>query len=521
MNVDERVYKLYLYLEDNIFNRDDVSEFLQITTRQLSRLLNKWQEEGILEYISGVGRGNASEVNFLVNVESHFINHLIHNIKSYDIQQLQEILKYPMCDSSRKLIKICIDESLFVIETIDYKEFYHMEYLYHIPKYLDPLMPNDLALITILNNVADKLYYIEGQGLKSKLVIYDEWIDNELIIHLYRNIRFSNGDILHAADVVDCLNKLLQQKNNVLPYQEVIEIEAIGSNKVKVKMHKRIESIRWALAKAEASIYKIIDNEFVFTGPYKVDVAEQDLLKLSFNEYFQHGVPDITSLMFVTDIKKYQQYYNEVSFKEIQSEEYYNNDFILFNPKTTLSNDDRGEIIRAINMILSGKTYGSKYKIEQSFKILLLTKSRDKNMDIVQRLDKKFPSLEIVHTDVTTYMENNLNTFDADLILMSEIVPNNQFYFELLTTGKFMDWYVDNEKSKELLHLYHHKPPEYWTYAEKRYENYMKNNNLIAILERYKKTLYFPDNFQNITTDSYGITFYNSIVVVDEEYNDD
>lgn len=57
VNVDERVYKLYVYLKDNPFNREEVSEFLEITPRQLSRLLNKWQEEEILDYSSGMGRG--------------------------------------------------------------------------------------------------------------------------------------------------------------------------------------------------------------------------------------------------------------------------------------------------------------------------------------------------------------------------------------------------------------------------------------------------------------------------------
>ncbi|UOB20416.1 ABC transporter substrate-binding protein [Macrococcus armenti] len=521
MNVDERVYKLYLYLQDNEFNRDNISDLLEITPRQLSRLLNKWQEEGILEYLSGKGRGNASEVKFNVNVESHFANHLIHNIKSYDMQSLQEILQMPMSDSSRKLIKICIDESIFVRETLDRNRYMHMEYLYHIPNSLNPLSPIDISLLTLLNNIADTLYFIENNKLKSSIVIYDEWDENDLVIHLYRNIRYSNGDMLHAADIAQCIEHLLHNKKDTEVYADILGVEVLSANKLKIKMKKRKEAIKWALSKAEAGIFKEINGQYLFTGPYMVETIEADIIKLTYNPYYHHSMPYITTLLFVNDVEKYQNFYEQSSFKEIETHDTYNVDFILFNPKTKLNLEERGEIIRAINCIIDGQKYKPAFSVEKKFKFLTLARSKESNTRITSELKSLFNSIEVIETNIATYLEKHLDTFEVDLILMNEVIPRNQFYYELLTTGKFSEWYFEREESKNLLHIYNAKSADYWSYVEERYNNYMKENNLIVIIDKYRKTFYFPDNFGNVATDPYGIVFYNSIVVIDEGKTDD
>ncbi|ULG71816.1 SgrR family transcriptional regulator [Macrococcus brunensis] len=79
MEVNERVFKMYLYLKENSFDRNQVADLLGITSRQLTRLLGKWQDEGILSYTSGSGRGNASELHFNINVEQEFINYFLKN----------------------------------------------------------------------------------------------------------------------------------------------------------------------------------------------------------------------------------------------------------------------------------------------------------------------------------------------------------------------------------------------------------------------------------------------------------
>lgn len=521
VNVDERVYKLYVYLKDNPFNREEVSEFLEITPRQLSRLLNKWQEEEILDYSSGMGRGNASEVSFKINVESHFVNHLIHNIKTYDLQKLQEILQIPMSDSSRKLIKICIDESIFVKEKVQEDNHYHMEYLYHIPKCLDPLHPIDISLLTLLNNVADTLYISDKNELKSNIVIYDEWEGNNLIIHLYRNIRYSNGDILHASDVVHCIERLIDEKKNLGVYADILGVEVISASKLKIKLKKRKESIKWILSKVETSIYKVQNGQLIFTGPYKVDSVADDIMKIVYNPYYHHGTPDITSVIFVNDVKKYQKYYSRLSTREISLDESHNNDFLLFNPNTILSTDEREEIIYAIHCIMDGIKYEPRLIITKHFVLVSPKQSRIRNQSIMTRLNALFDTMEIIEISIEYYLEKHLDDLNADIILMSEVLRDNQYYYELLTSGKFIEWYYEPGISKNLLHVYNAKGADYWPYIEARYDNYMKENHLIVILDTYKKILHFPDNFENVMTDPYGIVYFNTIVIVNEDNSND
>ena len=327
--------------------------------------------------------------------------------------------------------------------------------------------------------------------------------------------------MLHASEVCDCLNQLINSKSDRLPYSEIESVEYLDSNKIKIKMNRRMESIKWALAKAEASIYKVVDDAYIFTGAYKVDNMQDDFMKLTFNTYSLNDRPDITTLFFVTDIMEYKKYYSEIAFKEFCSSKYYSNDFVLFNPKTKLSNIQRSEIIDVFKGIFHQDRKVSKIQLDTSCKLLLLAESSAVKNNIADELTSKIDGLQVITADFSSYMLRDLNTFDVDMVLMGEVVSNSYFYFELLTTGKFIDWYGEYKQSNDLLYIYYYKTSDYWKYAEKRYESYMKNNNFIVILRRSKKLFYLPDNFHNVTTDSYGNTFYNEIVVVDEAYNDD
>ena len=512
--MDERLFKLDLYLQDHTFNRDEIADLFSVTTRQLTRLLNKWQEEGILTYNSGVGRGNASEIIFNVDIEKEFITYLIRNINNYTMESLQAIIDYPMHDDTRKAIKVCIEESLYGKKESDLSD-YHIDYIYRMPQRIHPLESMDISLSTILLNVGDRLYYNYNNEIHNLLVLYDEWVGNELFIHLRRNIRFSNGDILFATDVVDCLKNMIEKKRLFSDLNSVLGIEVLDHYKFKITFQKRMDIAKVILCQEYSTIYKVRDGQTYFTGAYEIESQDEDNIKLKINPYFHGPTPDISGILLINDNDKYRAYFNHNVMKEKETYQSYIFDFVLFNPMSKLTLENRKEAERIIKSFQKDEHVEFEPFID-SLKIMKLKGSKDsidKMVDLFRRMSKTF---EVIEMTLDEYIQNDISDLDVDAIFMNESVPSDYVYYDLLTNGKYSEWYRHLPESQNFMYIYNYKHKPYWTYIEKIYKQFVQENCFMIELNRYHKVFELPSHFENITTNMYGVINYRSIIMKNE-----
>lgn len=513
MEVNERIFKMYLYLKHHEFDRSSVADLLDITSRQLTRLLNKWQEEGILNYTSGVGRGNASDLTFNVNIEGEFINYLIRNLDKFDMAKLQEIMDYDMADSSRKILRACIDNNLFLNVYDDVPRTYHVDYFYRLPHILDPLGKIDFTLAMLLVNLGTRLYYTQGEDIRSHMVAYDEWIDNDFVIYLNRNIRFSNGDLLHASDVKDCLLRMKEVRND-LSFSSIQSIEVLSAVKLVIHFTRRIESLKLTLSQEFSTIYKQVDDDFIFTGPYRVLEQSDEMIKLTYNKYHHYGVPDITDLIFVNDIQKYQEYSKKHHFTKKSSNQYYSMDVLLFNPHSTLTFEER-QFIASLSQ--HQRVEG---RVEKTVKLLKIKDSKKWIDDIIGELMKHM-TVEVIEIPFDDFINQSLLDFDVDIAFINENLAHNRMGYDLLTDGKLVDWYKDMKRSKELLYVYHYRHQIYWPYIDRNYMQFLLNERWMIIIKEYGRNLHFPGYFENIATNAHGVINYASIKKLNEVIHHD
>ncbi|TDL97927.1 hypothetical protein ERX27_05560 [Macrococcus brunensis] len=506
MEVNERVFKMYLYLKENSFERNQVADLLDITSRQLTRLLNKWQDEGILSYTSGSGRGNASELHFNINVEQAFINHFLKNFHKYDIPALQEILNLDMSESARKVLRVCIDENLYSKEEEGYKRSYYIDYLYRIPERIHPLEKMDVALATILVNVGERLYEDEGNAISSQLVLFDEWQGNDFIIHLQRNTRFSNGDLLQSYDVQYCLEQLSVHKK--LPAIQLIETPT--PLKIVIHFEEKIEHIKLILSQDFATLYKLIDAQILFTGPYRIFSVDDTAVRLTMNDYYRQSRPDITDLIFTNDRDYYQDYTVKHDYHILDDQSYSSIDFILFNPQPSLSFEERQYIAQLIN-----HPDIEKREMSRPIKMLKIKESNEWVTRFIETLQQSV-AIDIIEVPFSTYIEEPLHTFGVDMTIMNERLVEARLGYYLLTEGKFSEWYSEEPESKQLLDIYTSKHEGYWPYFEKRFRQSLRENAWAKAIKGSTKQIYLPSTYKEIETTLGGIPSYASIKRVSE-----
>lgn len=520
MNVDERIFRLYLYLRNHTFNREIISETLNVTVRQLSRLINKWQDEGILEYKSGVGRGNASTIVFLVDVESEFINYLIRNIKAYDLTKLNEILNYPMNSGLKNSLQLVIDNALYEKKFDNQESHVHVAHLFGLPKTLDLLEAKDLSTMMILNNISNCLYQTVGQEIADRLVFYDEWIDNKFIIHLRKDVYFSNGDLMQAVDVVNCLERAYDKVEGFDAFKSGIEsVYAVGAFKLVIEMAHKNNMIKLFLSQILCTIYKIVDDKFIFTGPYQIESISDDAITTCVNPYYYDSPPAISKVVFISDLEKYQSLSSDTVFSEKNSKDYHSFEFILFNPKTLLSLEERIIFKDVVEAIINDKPYND---IDitalkgKKFRLLFIKSSRRHIYQLTEKISSLFEGLELVEIEFEEYISNHLDTFNCDAVIMNERIPATRMFFDLNTTGKLKEWYSNFYKTKHLYYIYSDKPEEYWQYAEQAYYTVMKEKCFLIMLKQYKNKYLLPENYENVVTNSFGLIYYEAIVIANE-----
>ncbi|MFC6293445.1 hypothetical protein BHU61_09950 [Macrococcus epidermidis] len=208
--VDEKVLRLYKHLQEHEFIRDDVASLLAITPRQLSRLLKQWEREGLLHYQVGVGRGVLSEIKFVKNIEHLFVAYVVNHIKEYTFEEIIGILSMPLHQVSKELIISVFNAQLVVHNDVGEAEegANYVDYIYRIPDDLDPLLHSDMSKDTIIYNIMDRLYEVNHDlHFTSNIVSHETLHDNKFTMYLHHDIVFSDGTLLSAQQVVDCLER--------------------------------------------------------------------------------------------------------------------------------------------------------------------------------------------------------------------------------------------------------------------------------------------------------------------------
>ncbi|MCE4957892.1 SgrR family transcriptional regulator [Macrococcoides caseolyticum] len=510
MSVDDKLLRLYIFMKNNSFSREAVSDFLEISSRQLSRLLNKWSEDGFIAFNSGVGRGNATQVDFLKNIEAEYINEVIHGLENYNIIELQKMMSLDMSESSKRILRLCIEEVLFRRRDFSVKHSKYVDYLYRIPEVIHPLEYLDIALATVLENVGERLYIMDDNNIVNHLVAYDEWIGNDLIIHIHRDVHFSNGELLFADNIVQVLLNLVKKYRDFPGFNDIINIEVLAIFKFKITMSRPTDLIKLMLSQPFATIYKSKGKNIYYTGPYMIYFTSPEVIKLRINPYFTENIPDLTDIWLVKDADYYHDFVRNNDLRADDLKDSYSINFLLFHPNYQLPVSERKRLEEIIH------TEAMTDAFIDDMKLLIIKSSRSRIEETLEKISKCVKVFEIVEVTVEEYVKKNLNEFDVDAVVMNEFLDMDRRYFELLLSNKFSDWMKDYQESKNLNYIYRNKSVDYWPYAEYNYEQFLLKNGLMINIAYYKKMLPKVESFKEYELSAYGIPKYNTIISVEE-----
>lgn len=178
------------------------------------------------------------------------------------------------------------------------------------PKSLDPYMYNEIPGLAVSRQFYDTLFKREANGEIIPLLAesYEFASPTELNITLRDGVKFHNGEVLTADDVVFSLERMKTIPASEIMVSDIDKVEAVDPKTVKITLHQSSAPILYSLAHPLSSILnkKYVEEkkgnisvEPMGTGPYKfVSWGDGEKIEmLAFDDYFL-GRPKIDKLIF-------------------------------------------------------------------------------------------------------------------------------------------------------------------------------------------------------------------------------
>lgn len=528
--IDNRLLKLKHFLEqrDYQFLLIDLSEYFEVSERQIGRILKKWQEDGFIEYISASGRGNNAKIQFLQDVESLILEDVINSVKDLSVEELQDFLELPFSEKSLHKLQMTINN---VITNVNEEQIF-VPYDF-LPKTIEPANIVTTEEAQIVFQVYETLYRFTADGnIQRNLISYDEWIDDELHLYLKKEVSFSNGEMLVADDVKKVLDTLRTNSLYSKIYNNIVDIRVVNNFKLVLTFEGKPKLFEYSLAQRYSSIYKDVGERYLLgTGPYAIANIDDTKVEMMNNPFYRGATPEVHTVTFTKDWDFVKSENKSIQTKTIAT--HFGNEFILFNPFHKFTKKQRvflaDMLLESIREVV-GEDIGIASPSKQyepgeiSLKndyVKVLIVDFNKDAYIVFRDKLKAFDIDVIFYEVTNeeYINSNLLNIDVDFVWMFESYTQYQPFktLDLLTHCKFQEWYGDFEDARQITSQLDYRPNESLKSLCNSFLRKIELMKYMVPIFAYEKYIELPITMKNIKEQPYGTIDFRMIINDNEQ----
>jgi len=289
--------------EQEIFiSKQEIANLLFCSSRNVHHILNRWIQEGYIEWKSQRGRGKKSTLTFLKSLEDATILHVKHLVQKEKVKEAMNFARqHNFSLELRERLLSTIQQS-FGIQHIENQE--EMNDILHIPlqhglSNMNPYFVTIAIEAHILNEVFDTLVRYNAKTKTVEPHLTHGWEANEdhstWTFYLRKGVRFHNGSLLTSKDVKWTFQSIMKE-NMDIPNQWLLEdiqdITIENMHTISFHLNDGNQVFPNFLSAIFTSIIPegsdIKDSFLIGTGPYILDHMDDERVILkAFDHYFQ------------------------------------------------------------------------------------------------------------------------------------------------------------------------------------------------------------------------------------------
>ncbi len=514
-----------------------IAEIIELSTKQTRRKLDQWQEEGWLTFQAGKGRGNASRLHWIKDVENSYEKQFLKKIETYSIEEISKLL----------LLNWSMETKQRLMNIFQSKFGFHQEDLDRliIPRYyrfmtFHPLKAADVHSANLVANVYNRVVALnEDNTITPELAHSWELTATKLTLYLRKDIHFHDGSILKAEDVVQSFKAMKQAQEYADLWRPVTNISSPSPLVVEIDFSEGCTYILQLLSMIPASIYKEVHEQIIGTGGFYIaEDSEEKTILSAFKQYYRER-PLLDRVEFIQVSKEFGSIYyganetKDVGTFEVESDSGFG--IVLLNPFRQ-SDIARKEVRDYIHMVIDQNRqqisnvnpriiennagcligYSQPYSLPKVKKPIMtgplmmkvVSYAKDVSYWLKDILEQAGLEVEVEEISFEDAVNKDRFNLDADIYVHGEIFEMNQcfsYYFFLKNAFSPLHKLTQTDLTlKQLIQGYNDMPFEQWINHHLKIEDYLIKNSLCIPLYYSKRQIPFSINLMNVEIKHFG-----------------
>lgn len=546
--MDHYLLTLWNVVDSGEIKQKDIAEVLQLSSKQTTRYIQKWVTEGWLTFTPGKGRGNVSRLIWLKDVEEVLEEQLMKLIEIEPIETSSKYLLFNWSKDSKLRLMNKFSKRLGYVQSANAIDKLIIPRRYPLLT-MHPLEAVEVHSANMVANVFNRLVTVDDQGVINPELAHswDEY-KTKLRLYLKKDVKFHDGSILLAEDVVDCLEKLRKDAHFKELWLPIKEIKVIAPLVIDICFPDGCSYALQMIGTLNASIYKESKDQLLGTGPFYAENSHDLKTTLyAFKDYFQER-PLLDEVEFVQVPKDFDIVYRSSTQEDVKDTFEVESDsgfgVVIMN---TFRNTDiqRKEIRDYIHYVISkhrpniGRVSSralpnhkscligqdQRFVVPQverpKFTGTLIMKLVGYTENTTQWLKEIFESegvpVEIKWVSFADTLTNSEKNQQVDLFIHGEVFELNQnfsfYHFLRNSYSPLAKILKTNNTLTKHMNEYAHTPFHEWTTLNLKVERALLESSIMIPLYYEKRQIPFSADLMNITIKHFGYVDFSKLWV--------
>lgn len=546
--MDKNLLHLWNSVSSGNIKQIEIAKVLQVSQKQTSRYIQKWTEEGWLTFMSGRGRGNVSNLQWLKDVEDIYEEQLMKLIDEEPVETSSKYLLYDWSTDSKLRLMNEFRLKFGYVQSKDQPDKLIIPRR-HPLRTMHPLEAADVHSASMVANVFNRLVAVDEHGCISPELVHS-WDETSVKLRLYlkKDIKFHNGSVLTADDVVECLDKLRSHPYFKDLWQPILEIKVVAPLTLDILYPSGCSYCLQLLGTMNASIYKESKGHVFGTGGfYLEDYQELKVTLAAFKDYFQER-PLLDSVEFIQVPKDFDIVYRSSTQEEPNSTFQVESDSgfgVVIMNRHRKSDIQRKEVRNYLHYVIAKYRHDinrvhsrgmpnhksclighdQNYTVpkvkrphfEKPLVIKLVNYTENTTMWLKEIFEKEGVPVELKWLSFGDMVSNDAKNQEVDLFIHGEVFEMNQnfsFYFFLKNGySPLANIIKSDETLSEILEDYIHTPFEEWTSLNLMMERALLEASTMIPLYYEKRQIPFSADLMNINIKHFGYVDFSKLWV--------
>lgn len=544
--MDKYLLTLWKSVPSGNIKQYELADILQLSSKQTTRYIQKWAEEGWLEFTSGRGRGNVSILQWLKDVEAIFEEQVMLRIDNEPVELSSKYLILDWSLESKQRLMNRFKTKFGYVQTTNDKLVIPRKFPFLT---MHPLEAADAHSANIVATIFNRLVSVDEKGIVAPELAHSwDVAPTKLRIYLKKDIKFHDGSTLTAEDAVTCLERLRNHPLFQDLWENVEKISIVSPLVIDITYPNGCSYCLHMLGTMNASIYKENSNGVIGTGSFYVE--ENQGVKttiVAFKDYFGERplldkvefvqVPEGFDIVYRSSTEKVDQPTFQVesdsgfgivilnTFRESTIQQKKIRDYLHY--VIAKKRQEIGKVDARILPNFQGCLIGQSknYKIPEvkrpEFPEPLVIKAVNYTKSttpwLIEILEKENIPIETKWISFAENISSNKENNDFDLFIHGEIFEMNQnlsFYYFLKNGHSPLSSILKKDTTfSKYLAEYAQTPFEEWSTLNLKVEKALIKASIIIPLYYAKRQIPFSADLMNINIKHFGYVDFSKLWV--------